>query len=353
MKKNRICERKRFLSLKLDLKMKLTTLFILVVMLNIKANTYAQRARVTLELNNFSTEQVIETIEEKTDFRFIYKLKGIDLKRIVSINVKEQPISVVLQLLFKGTSTRYKIRNTQVILRKMKISKKRLGTKVVEVEKVVVQQAIEGTVTDEDGAPLPGASIVEKGTTNGTQSDFDGNFSLSLIGDNATLVISYIGFSTKQVVVGEQTNLAISLEEDTAGLDEVVIVGYGTQKKSSLSGAVASIQASKLTKVPVGSASELLSGRISGLITRQQSGIPGNDATTFNIRGFGTALVLVDGIETSMARLDPNDIESISVLKDAAAAIYGSRAGNGVVLVTTKRGKESKLLRSFLHQQHL
>lgn len=342
MKKNRICERKSFLSLKLDLKMKLTTLFILVVMLNIKANTYAQRARVTLELNDFSTEQVIEAIEEKTDFRFIYKLEGIDLKRIVSINVKEQPITVVLELLFKGTSTKYKIRNTQVILRKIKISKKRLDTKVVETEKVVVQQAIEGTVTDEDGAPLPGASIVEKGTSNGTQSDFDGNFSLSLIGENATLVISYIGFSTKQVVVGEETSLTISLEEDTAGLDEVVIVGFGTQKKSAITGSVVKVDAKDLTTVSVANTTELLSGRVAGVITKQTTGVPGADATELSIRGFGKPLVLVDGIEMSLDRIDPNDIESINVLKDGSAAIYGARAGNGVILVTTKRGKVGK-----------
>ncbi len=342
MKKNCTRVGKNSLSLKLDLKMKLTTLFILVFMLNIKANTYAQKTKVTLELNNISTEKVIEIIEEKTAFRFIYKLEGIDLSRMVSINVKEQPITVVLERLFKNTSTKYKVRNTQVILRKIKKLKKRLGIKIIEDKKVIVQQSIIGVVVDQNDQPLPGASIVEKGTVNGTQTDFDGKFSLTTTTENIVLVVSYIGYKTKEISINENTDLSIILEEDAANLDEVVVVGYGTQKKSAITGSVVKVDAKDLTTVSVANTTELLGGRVAGLLTKQTSGVPGDDATQLNIRGFGTPLVLVDGIEMSLDRVDPNDIESINVLKDGSAAVYGARAGNGVILVTTKRGKVGK-----------
>lgn len=222
-----------------------------------------------------------------------------------------------------------------------------LNFEVITMSNEEVQQnEINGTVTDKDGIPLPGVSVIIKGSSSGTTTDFDGLFSIeSSSGD--TLVFSYMGMQTKEVLIESQTTINVILEDGAALLDEVVVVGYGTQKKTSITGAVATVKSTDLVKVPVGSISETLTGRVPGLITRQTSGQPGNDATSLNIRGFGSPLVLVDGIAMSLSRLDPNEIESISVLKDGAAAIYGSRGGNGVVLVTTKRGKEGKATISY------
>lgn len=203
------------------------------------------------------------------------------------------------------------------------------------------QDTISGTISDENG-PLPGATILVKGTTNGTQTDFDGNFSLSGVSTGDTLEFSYIGYESSELIYDENANLQIILIEDAKALDEVVVVGYGTQKKSSLTGSVVKVDNEQLTQVSVANSTELLAGRVAGVITKQTTGVPGADGTTLNIRGFGSPLILVDGIEMGLGRIDPNDIESINTLKDASAAIYGARAGNGVILITTKRGRAGK-----------
>lgn len=204
------------------------------------------------------------------------------------------------------------------------------------------EKTISGTVSDKGGQPLPGASVIIKGTTIGTQSDFDGNFTLNVADENATLVISYIGFSTKELLIANQTTFNVTLEESAASLDEIVLVGYGTTQKRNLTGAVASLKSEDITRAPVSSTSNALAGRMPGLITKQSSGEPGNDAANISIRGFGNALIIVDGVEQSFNDINPNEIENISILKDASAAIYGARAGNGVVLITTKKGKFGK-----------
>lgn len=201
---------------------------------------------------------------------------------------------------------------------------------------------VEGTISDADGTPLQGATVTVKSGTNGAITDENGKFSISVPDGAQTLVVYYFGYLRQEVSVSGKTTLNIALEVDATSLDEVIVVGYGTQKKVSLTGAVSTVSSEALTLVPVANASELLAGRVPGLLTKQTTGLPGNDATELRVRGFGTPLVLVDGIQMSMNRLDPNEIESISVLKDAAAAVYGARAGNGVILVTTKRGSNGK-----------
>lgn len=199
---------------------------------------------------------------------------------------------------------------------------------------------ISGTVTGaSDGQALIGVSILEAGTSNGAVTDIDGNYSITAEAQGK-LVFSYIGFSTQEVAINNQASINIVLSDDATQLDEVVVVGYGREKKSTLTGAVASIDNEQLTQVPVANSANLLAGRVPGVMTRQNSGLPGSENTQIRIRGYaGSPLVLVDGIQTSFDRVDPNDIETITVLKDAAAAVYGARAGNGVILVTTKRGK--------------
>ena len=207
----------------------------------------------------------------------------------------------------------------------------------------VPQQAtrqITGTILDETGEPIIGANVVQKGTTNGTMTDLDGAFSLN-VPNNATLVISFIGYNSMEVNVAGKSKITVTLKEDTQKLEEVVVVGYGTQKKVTVTGAVTAIGADEITQAPVANISNALVGRLPGVRVQNTGGMPGQESSV-DIRGFGKPLILVDGIEQPGFQVDPNEIESISVLKDAAAAIYGVKAGNGVVLITTKKGSAGK-----------
>ncbi|MCP2043577.1 TonB-dependent receptor [Pontibacter sp. HSC-36F09] len=207
------------------------------------------------------------------------------------------------------------------------------------------QATIKGKVVDDQGMPLPGASIVEKGTTNGVTSDADGNFTIKA-GLNTVLVVSYLGYKSQEVEVAGQTNLTIGLEMDATGLGEVVVVGYGTQKKENLTSAISTIRAKDIVTTTSSSLAQSLQGKVPGLQIRQQDGEPGSFSSSINIRGFGEPLYVIDGIVrdggVEFQQLNPNDIESITILKDASAAIYGLNAANGVILVTTKKGKLGK-----------
>ena len=207
-----------------------------------------------------------------------------------------------------------------------------------------IQSTVTGTVIDADGNLLPGASVVEKGTTNGTQTDFDGNYTIE-VGSDAILVFSYVGFKTLEAAVGVQTTIDITLEEDASRLDEVIVTGYGTQTRGEITGAVATLDVADAVKLPVQNAAELLQGRVTG-VTVTNSGTPG-DAPKINVRGFGTSnntdpLYIIDGVQTddnqALNNINPADIKQLTVLKDAAAAIYGARASNGVIIVTTNNG---------------
>ena len=215
------------------------------------------------------------------------------------------------------------------------------------VENLQQEKKVTGTVNDQQGISVPGAAVQVKGTTIGTVTDIDGNFELE-VPSGAVLVISYIGMQSQEIVVGNKTVFNIVLTENNIGLDEVVVVGYGTQKKATLTGSISSVGGDELKKIAAVNLSNTLAGKTAGVIANTRSGEPGEDGATIQIRGVGTfgstsPLIVVDGIaDRSFSRLNPEDIESISVLKDASAAIYGSRAANGVILVTTKRGKEGK-----------
>jgi len=212
-----------------------------------------------------------------------------------------------------------------------------------EVEQIQ-QKMIVGKVTDISGRPLPGVTILVKGTNIGTVTDANGNYSLSNVSNKAILIFSFVGMKTQEVLVADRNTINVVLEEESIGLQEVVAVGYGTQKKENLTGAVSSIKSEKLTIAPITNVTNTLGGQLPGLKTKQLSGIPGSDAATLSIRGFNNApLVIVDGVETSFSNIDASQIESISILKDGSASIYGARAGNGVVLVTLKHGNESKV----------
>ena len=222
----------------------------------------------------------------------------------------------------------------------------------VVAKKQQAKHSIKGVVEDALG-PIAGANVVEKGTTNGTITDMDGNFTLE-VASNAILVVSYIGYQNQEISVNGQKDFKISLKEDSQALDEVVVVGYGTQKKVNLTGSVSSVNfEEQALSRPITNVSNALAGISAGVQVMQSSGQPGSDGSTIRIRGVGTLnnaepLVLIDGVEGSMDLVNPQDIENISVLKDAASSsIYGSRAANGVILITTKKGKEGKLSVSY------
>lgn len=218
------------------------------------------------------------------------------------------------------------------------------------IESILQQKAINGKVLDAAGEPIIGANVIVKGTTNGTITDIDGNFTLN-VPSECILQVSYIGFNTQEVKVTSTTNnITVNLKEDTETLEEVVVVGYGTQKKVNLSGSLSTINVSELTESrPITNVSHALSGLAAGVSVQMSSNQPGNDDASIKVRGQGTLndsspLVIIDGAEASINTVNPQDIETMTVLKDAASsAIYGSRAANGVILITTKQGKSGKI----------
>ena len=325
-----------------NLKLKLTTLLLLVAMFNIRANTYAQKTKVSLELNNTTVETVIETIEQKTDFRFIYKMNDVDLNRIISIKVKDQAINTVLEKIFKGTSVDYKVRDTQIILKKLLIEK-------VDMT-FYLKKTIKGKVSDENGMPLPGASIIEEKTKKGVTTDTNGNFEITVEDSEAILLISYIGYKQRRVSAN-QDNGTIQLFPETTTLQEVVLVGYGSSTRKDVTGAVSSIAAKDMNQGAVVNPLQLISGKMAGVNITQTGSEPGT-APSVRIRGISSLiggndpLVVVDGVQGNMDLLNqipPSEIASMDILKDASAtAVYGSRGAAGVIIVSTKKNKAGK-----------
>ena len=328
---------------KIPIAMRITLLLLLVLTFQLQAeHIYSQDTKISLNLKNSTIEKVLQTIEEKSDYYFLYNNRLIDVDRKVSVRVRNAAISAVLEKLFKSENVNYEVKGTQIIL-----SPKEMYSQLTAVVEALQQQkkTITGTIIDAAGVPVIGANIVETGTTNGTVTDVDGKFSLN-VEDNAIIRISYIGYLEQDINTSGKASFNITLLEDTQALEEVVVVGYGSMKKVNLTGSVSTIKYDKgLENRPITNASQSLSGKIPGIWVSQNSGSPGSDGATIRIRGFGTLnntnpLVLIDGVEGRMAELNPNDIESITVLKDAAsAAIYGSRAANGVILIETKKGE--------------
>lgn len=312
--------------------MKLTVLLLMLSCITVFANkAYSQSTSINLNMKNATIKQVLSEIEDLTEYNFMYSEDLINVNRKVSIITTNQSIDQVLQDLFTGTNVLYKTTNRIITLSPSNSPRTIRNTKV------------EGKVFDSAGVPLPGVTIIIKGTTKGTITDFDGNYFLPDVPSDAILVFSFVGMRTQEIPVNGKSLIDISMREDAIGLEEVVAIGYGTQRKGNLTGSVALVKADKLTVAPTTSVTNTLGGQLAGLKTKQVSGIPGSDGANLSIRGFNSPLVIVDGVETNFNNIDASQIESISILKDGAASIYGARAGNGVVLVTLKRGKESKV----------
>ncbi|MFV0585341.1 MAG: TonB-dependent receptor [Parabacteroides gordonii] len=302
----------------------------------------SQTAKVSIVANNISTQDLMLEIEKQTDYLFVYNENEVNLNRKVTIQATNQTVAEVLNKAFDQTDVIYAMEGSNIMLIKKETKNKTLSTQ----QKA---RTINGIITDEKSEAIIGANVSVKGTTNGTITDVNGNFSLANISDNDIIVISYIGYTSQEIRAGKQTSLKVILKEDTQAIDEVVVVGFGTQKKVNLTGSIGTVKADEVLKSrPVTNVQELLAGSVPGMVVTKGSGAAGSGAS-INIRGTSTignssgVLVLIDGIPGNIYTLNPNDIESVSILKDAAsAAIYGSRAANGVILVTTKGAKATE-----------
>lgn len=363
----------------ISLKMKLTYILFLITLFQIQANTYSQNVKVTLDCKGMKIEDVLNEIERKTEFKFLYEKDVFQKNKIVNIVSNKEKLSNVLKTLFKEFNVDFKFVDKQIILLNKGNNESSIIDSLKEVVDKMLQQFVSGKITNSKGEPLPGATVVLKGTTQGVSTDIDGNFRLLVQEKNAVLVVSYIGYETIEVVVGDKSNINIQLNESLTGLDETVIVAYGKVKKEAFTGTVGVVDvAGVANQGNILNVDQALQGQVAGVQVSSPSSRPGAAARvrirgSSSILGTNQPLYVVDGVPISpstetpgytgfidyissndattlenegfnndLGFLDFNNIESISILKDATAtAIYGSRAAAGVVIITTKSGSKS------------
>jgi len=352
---------------KMLLCMKLTLVISLVAVFQTwAAVSYSQTTTLSLNLKNATVQTVLQQVEDQSEFYFLYSRSLIDVDRTIDVQLKDAKITEVLNNLFSGTDVAYKVDGRQIVLSRKSES---------STSDMQQQKSVSGKVTDSSGEPLPGVSVVVKGTTTGIITDMDGKYTIQKIPENATLQFSFVGMKSQELAVGNQTTINVVLADETIGLEEVVAVGYGTVKKSDLTGSVTSIKRDDLNQGAISSVDQAMQGRIAGVQISQATNEPGG-GLSIRVRGASSInasnepLYVIDGLpidnSSSMSSsstsgavanvsqnlntrnplnsLNPNDIASIEVLKDASAtAIYGSRGANGVVLITTKKGKSGKV----------
>jgi TonB-linked SusC/RagA family outer membrane protein len=324
--------------------MKLTILFIvLIIGQTLAIESYSQGTRLSLNVDNTTVKDVLLHIEKNSDFFFLYSNRFIDVDRRVTLNLTDKKINEILDEIFRNTDVKYDIKDRQVILSP--------GT-TSDVNAVFTKQqvlSVKGNVTDQSGIPLPGVTITIKGNLAGTITDSEGNYSIGSVPANGTLVFSFVGMKTQEVAINSRTLINVSLEEETVGLEEVVAIGYGTQKKRDITGAVGSVRAESISLTNPNLAAKALQGQVAGVNVNKINSRPGSDYK-IDIRGVHSIsfssepLVVIDGVVGGkMNTLNPSDIETMDVLKDASAtAIYGSRGANGVIIITTKKGTTGK-----------
>lgn len=346
--------------------MRIFLLFIAIGLSSAYANNTYSQTKLDINVNKVPLANLFHEIQEKSEYIFFYNDEVLLNSGNVSLNLKGATLTTILDNALKDKGVVYRIDDRQVIIFEKEITPEPVTSKIDKQDFTVT-----GTVQDQSGQPLPGANILEKGTTNGTQTDFDGNFEITISNADAILSVSYIGFSSKEIAVNGQNSITVSLEESAAALDEIVVVGYGTQKKSDLTGSVSSLKSEDLNPGANASVDQMMLGRAAGVQINQSSSAPGG-GLSIRIRGASSLnasnepLYVVDGfpIDNSpnltsggaaevsenqspnnpLNSLNPADIESIEILKDASAtAIYGSRGANGVVMITTKKGKSGKM----------
>lgn len=316
--------------------MKLTTLFLILGTLQSIATGYGQTSMIKLNKGTQPLSDVIEAIESQSDYKIFYKTDQVNITQLVDIDETDTTVSSALNTSLSGTSLSY------VVMDKL----------IVFASKEIIDQPnkITGAVTDATTRePLIGVNISVDGTTKGVNSDINGKYSIEIPNNNATLVFSYIGYETVKISVSGKTTIDVSLIPNITNLDEVIVVGYGQQRKSDFTGSISTVKDKDLILLPTQRADQALQGRAAGVSVTNTDGAPGGN-TTIRIRGSNSltgnsnALVVIDGLQDGeLKSLNPNDIESVEVLKDAsAAAVYGSRGANGVILITTKKGKAGK-----------
>ncbi len=325
--------------LKLLRLMKVTLFLLCVSVFSVMATeSYSQATRLSVEMKNAEIKDVLEEIENQSEFYFFYSEDVIDAERKVSVDFRNSDIEQILKNIFEGTNVEYKIVDRQVALFKGEVSNVPLNE--------MQQRTVTGKVTGSDGQPIPGATVAVKGTTNGTITDFDGIYKLANVPADAVLMFRFVGMRSQEVPVSGLSVIDVVMQNESIGLDEIVAVGYGVQKKSDLTGSISQVKSEDLENRTIVRPEQALQGKTAGVQIINTSGAPAAGATV-RIRGFSSntasdPLYVVDGLRTdNIGFLDPNNIESMEVLKDAAsAAIYGAEAGNGVILITTKRGKK-------------
>jgi len=325
---------------KLFRSMKLTSFFLLISVVSVFAGrSYSQSKTLNLNLGKTTVKEVLSKIEDQSDFYFMYNSNYIDLDREVSINATNQKIDAVLDLLFTGTNVDYTIKDKIIVLSTPKLN----STFSLQ------EKTISGRVTDSSGAPLPGVSIVVKGTTQGIITDADGNYTLDKVPADAILVFSFVGMKSQEIAMTGKPTINVVMQEETIGLDEVVAIGYGTMKKSDLTGAVGSLKTSNIEDEHPKNLQDILRGNIAGLNIGMSTDAKGGG--DIEIRGTRTLkagtspLLVLDGTiyNGELSDINPNDIESIDILKDASsAAVFGAKSANGVILINTKTGKTGK-----------
>jgi TonB-linked SusC/RagA family outer membrane protein len=316
----------------------ITLTFLLV--LKVSASSYSQNLKVDLDFQNVKFKRVLSIIEQKGNIRLLYSEQNLPADRSITLSVKDTPVMDVLGMILKDTKLGFRVLENGLVV---------ISPQNGEVRDIKVS----GTVTDAKGETLPGVSVKLKGTTIGATTDLDGRYTINVADNNSILVFTYVGFTTQEVPINGRSTINVKLEAESTALTEVVVVGYGTQKKADLTGAISTVSGAVLAKRPATNTALALQGMSPGLTILNGGGEPGRENVGVRIRGVGTLgnsnpLVLVDGIEQSLSTVEPSNIESLTVLKDAAsAAIYGSRAANGVILIKTKRGAESGISVSY------
>jgi TonB-linked SusC/RagA family outer membrane protein len=323
--------------------MRLSVFFLLLfVAQTFATNSYSQQTRLTFKLQGAKIIDVLNKIENESEFYFLFNQKLIDVDRMVSIDVKNESVDKILTQLFQNTNVTYMVKDRQIVLTTF--------NNQTETDQGQ-QKTVSGKVTDSSGGPLPGVSVIIKGTTTGTITDTNGNYTISNVPANAVLQFSFVGMTGQEIPIGNRTTINVTLAEQTIGLDEVVAIGYGTSKKSDLTGSVTNVSADRLLDKPAFNVAQAIAGKVAGVKIIERTGAPGSNPMirvrgTNSINSNNDPLFVVDGVvgvANALTILNPNDIQSMDVLKDASAtAIYGARGSNGVIIITTKRGISGK-----------
>ncbi|ADY53640.1 TonB-dependent receptor [Pseudopedobacter saltans DSM 12145] len=300
---------------------------------DVQAQAGATKLRASIQLNNVTVQQLVDRLGK--DFKYSFFILDDQVSKTrVTVNKSNATINEILDEAFRSKEITYQIQAKNII-----ISKKKTTSSVSDTEKLI---SIKGTVMDANQQPIIGAIIEVQNRKQKAISDIDGKFSIE-VPEKGQILVSAMGYKMQVLTLSGISAYKIVLEEEVHALEELVVVGYGTQKRANLTGSVSTLKTENLTIAPITNVTNALTGQLPGLRTKQTSGIPGSDGSQLSIRGFSSPLVIVDGVETNFDNIDASQIESISILKDGAASVYGARAGNGVILVTLKRGKEGKV----------